>query len=374
MAASPVPTLNQPAAVPSVLFVDDEPAILTALRVAFRKGYQVFTSTDGEEALQMLAEKPIDVIVCDQRMPRLTGTEVLEQAKAVSPCTVRMLLTGYADNVAVMSAVNAGEVHRYIQKPWDNTALRKMVGEAVETSRQLRSADIKPAWSLHEHLDGAEQAQDARIFHFPGGSKRGPDVGTTTLSGSNPEAVRPPLEEVLVIEPEGRLYGELVETGLEEFDFRWAGGAAQASSLMTHRPSRVVLFVLSADSETQRNFLKALKTRHPEVIVIVVCDSVDSVHLIELINQARIFRFVRQPISILLLSRHLRSAAMLARQISQQPVMARTQRAEPPPAVTHFLDSGLDDHPRLTRAAKPQQGRRGWLQAFGDRLLALVKR
>src|SRR5258706_15175104 len=80
---------------PSLLFVDDEPSILTALRVVFRTGYDVTVTTDGFEAVELLKTKTFDVIVSDQRMPKMTGIELLRHAHDLAPNTVRVLLTGY---------------------------------------------------------------------------------------------------------------------------------------------------------------------------------------------------------------------------------------------------------------------------------------
>jgi DNA-binding NtrC family response regulator len=103
------------ASLPRLLFVDDERAILTALRVVFRSGYDVSVTTDGRQAVQWLKEGHFDVIVSDQRMPIMTGVEVLKQAQQYSPKTIRVLLTGYSDTEAIIDAINEVEVHRFLQ-------------------------------------------------------------------------------------------------------------------------------------------------------------------------------------------------------------------------------------------------------------------
>src|SRR5205814_895067 len=90
---------------PTLLFVDDEPSILTALRVVFRSAYNVTVTTDGFEAIELLKSKKFDVIVSDQRMPSITGVEVLCNARDISPNTVRILLTGYSDTDAILGAI-----------------------------------------------------------------------------------------------------------------------------------------------------------------------------------------------------------------------------------------------------------------------------
>src|SRR5262245_48652696 len=95
---------------PSLLFVDDEPSILTALRVVFRTGYEVTITTDGFEAVELLKTKHFDVIVSDQRMPKMTGVELLRHARDLAPNTIRVLLTGYSDTDAILGAINDVEV------------------------------------------------------------------------------------------------------------------------------------------------------------------------------------------------------------------------------------------------------------------------
>jgi len=98
---------------PTLLCVDDEPLILNSIERLFEDDFEVVKATSGAQALQQLKQQQIDVLISDQRMPGMTGVELLEQAKTISPATMRILLTGYADLGAVRAAVNAGEVFRY---------------------------------------------------------------------------------------------------------------------------------------------------------------------------------------------------------------------------------------------------------------------
>ena len=111
--------MNLPSKVkPSILLVDDEERILRTLTMLLKMQYQVFSTTDGHEALRILKKEKINVLISDQRMPLMVGTELLKQAKALSPQTMRILLTGYADVDAAVDSVNEGELFRYINKPW----------------------------------------------------------------------------------------------------------------------------------------------------------------------------------------------------------------------------------------------------------------
>ena len=101
----------------TVLFVDDEERVVNLLRMIFRTQYDVLVATSGAQALQIIKERRVDVLVTDQRMPGMTGIELLTQARECSPHTIRLLLTGYTDLAAIVGSVNEGEVFRFLNKP-----------------------------------------------------------------------------------------------------------------------------------------------------------------------------------------------------------------------------------------------------------------
>jgi diguanylate cyclase (GGDEF)-like protein/PAS domain S-box-containing protein len=108
-----------------LLLVDDEPSILAALRRLLRReGYEIFTAASGTEALELLAREKIQVIVSDQRMPGMSGTDFLSYVKAMYPKTVRIVLSGYADITAVTEAINQGAIYKFFSKPWNDEALK----------------------------------------------------------------------------------------------------------------------------------------------------------------------------------------------------------------------------------------------------------
>ncbi len=118
-----------------ILFVDDEKRVLNSMRGLFRREYELFLANEGAEAVKIATENEIDVIVADQRMPGMTGIEVLGQVKEKSPRTVRILLTGYADPTAVEGSINIGEVFRFLSKPCPPKMLRETLSLAVNASR-----------------------------------------------------------------------------------------------------------------------------------------------------------------------------------------------------------------------------------------------
>ena len=120
----------------SVLYVDDEENNLFSFKAVFRVKYQVYTAISGDEALKILGEKHIEVIITDQRMPNMTGVEFLEQVIEKFPDPMRLLLTGYADMNAVVDAVNKGKIFHYLSKPWNEEELDITINRAYEAYLQ----------------------------------------------------------------------------------------------------------------------------------------------------------------------------------------------------------------------------------------------
>lgn len=136
MTQVPVPAI---AGALTVLCVDDEANILNALRRLLRPhGYHVLTAGSGAEALTMLGERPVDLVLSDMRMPEMDGARFLEQVKARWPEVARILLTGYADLNSTVAAINKAEIYRYISKPWDDTVVLGVVGDALERKMLAR--------------------------------------------------------------------------------------------------------------------------------------------------------------------------------------------------------------------------------------------
>jgi response regulator RpfG family c-di-GMP phosphodiesterase len=130
-----------------VLCIDDELNVLKACkRLLHRAGFDVTTTDDPEEAKKLVQAESFAVVISDQRMPIVEGTELLEQIHELSPQTVRILLTGYADLNASIDAINRGGVFRYLTKPWDDNELTAIVSQAADnynlTAENQRLQDL----------------------------------------------------------------------------------------------------------------------------------------------------------------------------------------------------------------------------------------
>ena len=157
---------HQSSSIASILFVDDEPSILSALKRLFRpEGYEIFTAESGILGLEVMKVNQIDVVVSDMRMPEMSGAAFLEKIKDEWPNTIRILLTGYADINSTISAINKGEIHKYISKPIDDQAMLIAVREAVDRAR-LQAENIR-LWALtnqkNEELRTLNDVLEARV-------------------------------------------------------------------------------------------------------------------------------------------------------------------------------------------------------------------
>jgi CheY-like chemotaxis protein len=115
----------------TLLLVDDDPGILAALQRLFRRrGYRILTACGAAEGLHLLALNEVQVILSDQRMPGMSGTEFLGLVKEMHPATVRIVLTGYTDLQSIADAVNQGAIYKFLTKPWDDALLLEHVRDA----------------------------------------------------------------------------------------------------------------------------------------------------------------------------------------------------------------------------------------------------
>jgi eukaryotic-like serine/threonine-protein kinase len=269
---------------PAVLFVDDDERILNALRVIFRNTYSVETAVSGADALKILQSNFFHLVVSDQRMPGMSGVDLLRQVKAISPATVRILLTGYSDLVAMVGSVNDGEVYRFINKPWHQNDLMNTVREAVTIGIALRANPPKSVAAADPTLVTMVMG-DASMFR----AVRELAVGTSrVIEASTLEVALRTLAEHQV--------------------------AVVVADLDSNRIDNAVLF-------------KLLKEQHPETLVVVTTGASDSELIISLINEARIFRFVNKPVNLGLLQQHIVSAIERYLAFRGSPALLQTERA-----------------------------------------------
>jgi diguanylate cyclase (GGDEF)-like protein len=143
----------------SLLIVDDEPYILNLLAALLKDEFEVLTASSAEAARRVLTRRDIDLIVTDQKMPHMTGVQLLEWVRHKHPTTVRLLMTGFAEIEAAAEAINRGHIAGYIFKPWQNDELRHILREAARTAQMERSQQRLLEALRHLNLELEQQVR-----------------------------------------------------------------------------------------------------------------------------------------------------------------------------------------------------------------------
>ena len=263
----------------TVLFVDDEPRITSALRAIFRKEYNVLIANSGADALPILANQNVDVIVSDQRMPEMLGNELLAIVSQKYPQTMRILLTGFMDKQAIVNSINDGEVYRFINKPWNNEQMREVIAEAALASEI-------PIINYDEVSD--EKSADS------------PEV----LASNDNTAITEPVEEdnraMLMIEKQKDIRHQIRKfCSKESIMIYGTQNAEQAIAAATSRDTIGVAIVeLSTDTDEAIQTINLLKQARPEIITIALTEEYDAHTAVDLINQGQVFKYLAKPLDI----------------------------------------------------------------------------
>ena len=385
-----------------VLFVDDEKRVLNSMRGLFRRDYELFLTTDGAEAVRLVAEHDIDVIVADQRMPGLTGVEVLGQVRQASPRTVRILLTGYADPEAIEGSINVGEVFRFLSKPCQPKLLRETLKLGIDASRAgpapvVSTPAIRPAAaaaSVTPPTPAPVPGEETRSATMPlpdaGEAPARPAVAATAQQAANDPApatmndaaeAAPPAEsprhqsawqdhteivmsgdssqEVKQLDVAHEAASSLNKVGVAVFTVNpnFAESAMRAISadrstllvttlvkvaeVLEQREAGVLVTDFTSDISLLQNMIGTLKHHLPELVTIVVSENRDATDMINLINYGQVFRYVEKPIEAEMLRTDVNAAVLKHLQLVEHPELIQRHQVinfSAPPAGSPTLN------------------------------------
>lgn len=298
-----------------LLFVDDEERILNALRSIFRRDYHVFTAANGAEAMEFVTKFKPQVVVSDQRMREMTGIELLRRVRETSPNTVRILLTGYSDLAAIVGSINDGEVFRYISKPWDNDEIQKIVAEAVAVALELGDKPAAP------------------------GIVPDPMTAGILVLDNDQEAHRVTEEEFAAFCPVVR-----------------ARSLDEAFTTLQRQEIALILAAVEKGDDEITTALKLLKQVHPEILTMALVKASDSELVIELINEAQVFRLLNRPLDRALLKQHAQAALTRYQAYKQTPQLLQQHRVAPARIVDESTSRRMLDRMRsLKNWLRPEQ-------------------
>ena len=242
-----------------ILFVDDEERVVNLLKMMFRSTHEVLTATSGKAALELIEAHDIQVIVSDQRMPGMLGTELLSACRKVSPGTMRILLTGYSDLAAIVGSVNDGEIFRFVNKPWNNDEMKAIVGEAAQIALATSESSVSQLDSIV------------------------PDDAS-------------PMPALLVLDDSERDRHQIMQLFANDYQVHGAATVVDALKMLEMHDIGVIVSEARVDSEDTGQLLHVLKQNYPMITTVMLTSSADGDLVIKMINQAQIFRFATKPI------------------------------------------------------------------------------
>jgi len=327
------------AARPALLFVDDERRVLTSMRALFRREFDVLLANSGQEALEILAQREVHVVVSDQRMPEMTGVQLLAQVREDYPGSMRILLTGYADLEAVEASINESEVFRYLMKPCPSEELKDSVRLAVQAARvqnvatmieletmmggsvedieltQLPvdepvqempanedTADGEDSEVLDPESEQAKRDSESTIAPAPYQAPAGvPDSVMAVVNDAQQQpigAMASPEPDILVLSRDDRLLEGVALAIGPQCHIRHANNVDEALDVLGKFPVGVLITDLAVDEEEIDQLTCTLKQEVPELVTIIASERSDASLLIGLINHGQIFRFLLKPLHV----------------------------------------------------------------------------
>ncbi len=173
----------RPATKYTLLIVDDEADVCDSVHDLLRREFRVLKAHSGAEGYRIMQEEEVHIIMTDQRMPQVSGVELLTKIKARNPQAVRMLFTGYADLESIIAAINQGHVFQFLKKPWEPDDLLNAVRQAATEYERL-IADANMSERLRGEIAGLQirlESLEAEVRRL-GGAR----VGTDTVAAIEP--------------------------------------------------------------------------------------------------------------------------------------------------------------------------------------------
>ena len=332
-----------------VLFVDDEKRVLNSMRAMFRREFELFLTTDGASAVKIAAAHDIDVIVADQRMPGMSGIEVLDMVKRLSPKTMRILLTGYADPSAIEGSINIGEVFRFLGKPCPPQQLRETIRRAVTAARTVSPPRTPRLGSgqrpVAQRTNQARREEESAFIELPVLRQQTDDPGIRAPRASDVGVVVYTMDAVFA------------ETALRtisaERNTMLATSLVKTMQALEKDSSGVLITDITTDFARLHRIIGALKQQVPELVTIVVSDTRDSGNMISLINYGQVFRYELKPVAPGKLRVDINEAAIKHVTMRKNPDLERRHQVESLP-----LPSAAGIHAREFGAVAGLRGRR----------------
>ncbi len=317
-------TINQK---PNILCVDDEARILNSLRALLRLKYNVHVALSAAEAIEIMKNHNIAVVISDQRMPQMTGVEFLKITKQLSPHSIRILLTGFSDLEAIVNSVNESEVYRFLTKPWGNKQLLTIVEEAVEASLTLQEAKsaknlapasfakptsvIQSGFSTTHVLVPPDMSDAVRISASEAIAAKGSELSYIICQCVEADELNQ-LNAWLTTEL--ALNVRLLKSSTSE----------ETMEYLRLYPVKLLVVYLTTD-QSYLDLLRLLKRELPQLLTIGIAEFSDYEELIDLINEVKLYRYLVKPVKVNKIGYFIQSAMIQYDQIMENPALLREQ-------------------------------------------------
>jgi response regulator RpfG family c-di-GMP phosphodiesterase len=264
----------------TLLVVDDEPDVCDSVHDLLRKEFNVLKAKSATDGLKLMETHEVHIIMTDQRMPQVSGVEMLTKVRAGHPRAVRMLFTGYADLESIIAAINQGHIFKFLKKPWQPDELEAAVRMAAdEYERLVDQADEMKV--LEQEIE--------RLW------QRVASLETEAVRNSGNLCQPPAKHTLLVVDDEPNVCDSVHDLLRKEFRVLKAKSAAEGFKLMETEEVHIIMTDQRMPQVTGVELLSKIRAGHPQAVRMLFTGYADLESVIAAINQGHIFQFLKKP-------------------------------------------------------------------------------
>jgi len=277
-----------------ILYVDDEPSSLLLFERLFEDDYAIHTALSAREALEILRRETIHLVFTDQRMPGMTGVELLAVLYRDFPEVMRLLTTGYSDIRTIIEAINQGHVWQYVAKPWDRNEIkaifeRALEHHALERRHQESLAELRARVARQEQIRRSLQqyAPAAVVDEFLASGN--PEAGTAEAPASSAA------ELILYVDGEGSGRESFALAFGDDYSIATTASGPEALEMLRREAIRLVIADQKMPGMTGVQLMETVANEHPDSVRIILTSDLDIEAAIQAINLGRVYYHVTNP-------------------------------------------------------------------------------